>query len=114
MLVLGGGQQTLARYSPVVILELSDKLLQSIGTGTAKVKDFLYSLGYLSSHRTDENMVFAKSVLRASHPLFGELATGRKQVDSIPSFRDCPGYRCLSKDHNSGAATRRSSPSLGL
>jgi FkbM family methyltransferase len=60
LLVLRGAQQTLARYSPVLILELIDKLLQSMGTSAADVMEFLHCVGYRPRQRIGENMVFAK------------------------------------------------------
>ena len=60
LLVLKGAKRILARYSPVLIVELSDRLLQSMGTTTAGVKEYLQSFGYLPRQWIGDNVVFTK------------------------------------------------------
>jgi len=60
LLVLKGARQALTRFSPVLMVELNDTLLQSMGTSTAEVGEFLQSLGYLPRYPVEDNMVFAK------------------------------------------------------
>ena len=44
--VLKGGQETIARYRPVLIVELDDRLLEPMGTSSAEIITFLSSHGY--------------------------------------------------------------------
>jgi len=60
MLVLKGARQTLARYSPVISVELIDRQLKSMGTSAAEVTEFLRSQGYTPRQMIDANVIFAK------------------------------------------------------
>lgn len=61
LLVLKGAKQTLARYSPILIVELMDRQLQSMGASEAEVKEFLRSQGYRPRRQLDYmNFEFAK------------------------------------------------------
>jgi FkbM family methyltransferase len=52
--VLKGAQETLALYHPVLLVELDDRLLQSMGTSSLEIVAFLRSLGYTTGSRYDE------------------------------------------------------------
>jgi FkbM family methyltransferase len=60
LLVLKGAKQTLARYRPVLIVEVTDELLQSMGASAAELREFLRSQGYTPRHSMDANIEFAK------------------------------------------------------
>lgn len=45
-LVLKGAVETLARYHPVLLVELDDSLLGSMGTSSAEITEFLRARGY--------------------------------------------------------------------
>ena len=62
LLVLKGAEQTLARYGPTLIVEVSDGQLQSMGASAAELKEFLRSQGYTPRHSisAEENIEFAK------------------------------------------------------
>jgi FkbM family methyltransferase len=49
--VLKGAEETLAQYRPVLLVELDDQLLQSMGTSSAEVVAFLGQRGY-THHRS--------------------------------------------------------------
>ncbi len=57
-LVLKGAQNTLARYHPVLIVELVDSQLRALGASSAQVVDLLRSLGYAPSHGYGLNVEF--------------------------------------------------------
>ena len=59
LLVLKGARQTLTRYSPVLVMELVDKQLHSMGTSAAEVKEFLRAQGY-TARRDGANIEFEK------------------------------------------------------
>ena len=46
LLVLKGAKQTLARYSPILIVEVADEWLQAMGASPAELREFLRSQGY--------------------------------------------------------------------
>ena len=54
LLVLKGGIETFSRYRPVLLVELEDRLLNSMGTSSAEVIAFLDSCGYRIGSRYDE------------------------------------------------------------
>jgi FkbM family methyltransferase len=69
--VLKGAHETLALYHPVLLVELDDHLLNSMGTSSAEIIDFLRSRGYtLHGTYDDANFKFCpdaaafKSVLK--------------------------------------------------
>jgi FkbM family methyltransferase len=69
LLVLKGAKQTLARYSPVLFVEVMDNQLQAMGTSAAELKEFLRSQGYTPSHSLDLNIEFAKGIRIQPAPL---------------------------------------------
>jgi FkbM family methyltransferase len=60
LLVLRGARQTLARYSPAVIVEVVEKQLQAMGASSAAVQQFLSSQGYTPRGRVGDNVEFEK------------------------------------------------------
>jgi FkbM family methyltransferase len=60
LLVLKGAKQTLARYGPILIVEVMDMQLQSMGASAAELVEFLRSQGYTPRHSIDLNIEFAK------------------------------------------------------
>jgi len=60
MLVLKGARQTLARYSPVISVELIDRQLKSMGSSIAEVTEFLRSQGYSPRQTSSANVLFTK------------------------------------------------------
>jgi FkbM family methyltransferase len=60
MLVLKEAKQTLAHYSPILVLEFDEKLLQSMGTNAVELNEFLRSQGYMLRHSIGANRLFEK------------------------------------------------------
>ena len=52
--VLKGAQETIARYHPVLLIELDDRLLESMGTSSAEIIGFLSDHGYSLRRSYDE------------------------------------------------------------
>ncbi len=46
MAVLRGGRNSLVEFSPILVLEINEVLLQQAGTSASEVADFLIELGY--------------------------------------------------------------------
>jgi FkbM family methyltransferase len=59
MLVLRGAGRTLDRFHPVVIVELIEPQLRSMGTSVAEVRAFFTAHGYAPRAEIDNNVVFA-------------------------------------------------------
>jgi FkbM family methyltransferase len=57
-LVLKGAVETLARYRPVVVVELADRQLKSMGTSVEEVKAFLRTHGYAPKQSYADNVEF--------------------------------------------------------
>jgi FkbM family methyltransferase len=53
-LVLKGAQQTLDRYHPVIVMELEEGQLKSMGTSSAEILALLRSHGYTPRHSSGE------------------------------------------------------------
>ncbi len=63
--VLKGGQSTLAKYHPVLLIELEEQYLNSMGTSSTEVKEFLQSYNYSYHGLFDNaNYVFTPSAWR--------------------------------------------------
>jgi FkbM family methyltransferase len=60
LLVLKGAKQTLARYGPILIVEVMDMQLKSMGASATELREFLRSQGYTPRHSMDSNIEFAK------------------------------------------------------
>lgn len=60
LLVLKGAKQTLSRCSPMLIVEVVDDQLRSMGTSAAELKEYLRSLGYMPHHSMGSNIEFAR------------------------------------------------------
>jgi FkbM family methyltransferase len=60
LLVLKGANQTLDRYSPILVVEVADWQLRSMGTSAAELKEFLRSRGYTPRHVLGSNIEFEK------------------------------------------------------
>ena len=58
-MVLKGAVETLARYRPVVAVELIDPQLKSMGTSVAEVVAFMGAHGYAPRHSYEQNVEFA-------------------------------------------------------
>jgi FkbM family methyltransferase len=58
MLVLKGAKSTLARFHPVLIIELKDYQLKAMDTSTAEVQEWLRSRGYAFAQIVDQNFEF--------------------------------------------------------
>ena len=56
--MLKGALQTLDRYHPMLLLELVDRQLQSMGTSVAQVIELLHAHGYASGRRAGDNVEF--------------------------------------------------------
>lgn len=52
--VLKGAQETLAKYRPVLLVELDDSLLRAMGTSSAEITSFLGARGYRFHQSYDE------------------------------------------------------------
>jgi FkbM family methyltransferase len=67
MLVLKGAKETLARYHPIVVLELADHQLQNMGSSVAEVRRFLAAQGYAERHSfaSEGNYEFAPATAAA-------------------------------------------------
>ena len=61
MLVLKGAVDVLARYHPVVMVELVDQQLRSMGSSDAQVRSFLNAHGYTARGTFEDNVEFAWS-----------------------------------------------------
>jgi FkbM family methyltransferase len=60
-LVLKGAKETLARYNPIVVVEVVERQLRSMGTSATELREFLRSQGYTPRHVSDEfNIEFEK------------------------------------------------------
>ena len=59
MLVLRGAGRTLDQFHPVVIVELIEAQLRSMGTSVAEVRAFFAAHGYAPRPQIDNNVVFA-------------------------------------------------------
>jgi hypothetical protein len=57
-LVLRGAQWTLDRFHPVVVVELIEKQLQSMGTSSAELRRLLAAHGYVARAEAGENVIF--------------------------------------------------------
>ena len=57
-LVLKGAVETLARYRPVVVVELADRQLKSMGASVEEVKAFMRSHGYAPKQFYGDNVEF--------------------------------------------------------
>lgn len=57
--VLKGAVETLARYRPVVSVELIDRQLKLLGASAEEVMIFMRSHGYVPDQFQEQNMVFA-------------------------------------------------------
>lgn len=57
-LVLKGSQQTLARYHPIVLVEIIDHQLREMGSSAAQVREFFRSQGYTERHAVGDNVEF--------------------------------------------------------
>jgi FkbM family methyltransferase len=60
LLVLKGAKQTLARYSPILLVEVVDQQLQAMGTSAAELREFLRSQGYTPRHVLGSNIEYGK------------------------------------------------------
>ncbi len=60
LLVLKGATQTLAQFSPVVIVEVVDVQLRAMGTSAGELMAFMASQGYKPRHSVEQNVEFAK------------------------------------------------------
>ena len=71
LLVLKGAQGTIARYRPLLIVEIVDEQLKAMGTSSNEVISFARSVGYEPSHRIGQNIEFAfrnsSNVLPSAH-----------------------------------------------
>jgi FkbM family methyltransferase len=54
LLVLKGAVETLARYHPVVVVEMIDEQLKNMGTSSAEIIGFLRTQGYAARHSYGE------------------------------------------------------------
>jgi len=64
MLVLKGSQETLARFHPVVLVEIVDRQLRAMGTSSKEVYDFFGSHGYAARGTFEDNVEFAPASSR--------------------------------------------------
>lgn len=58
LLVLKGAPQTLDRFHPVVLIEVVDQQLRSMGTSSKEVYDFFHSHGYTARRSFADNVEF--------------------------------------------------------
>ncbi len=58
LLVLRGASKTLDRFHPVVVVELVDHQLQSMGTSEKELRAFMASKGYVAKHSLEANTEF--------------------------------------------------------
>ena len=62
-LVLKGSQATLARYHPMVLMEILDHQLRQMGSSAAQVRDFLREQGYTERRSVGDNVEFGFGAL---------------------------------------------------
>ena len=67
LMVLEGARETLARYHPMVLVEVIDQQLQSMGASSAKLTAFLRAQGYVARRTYDDNVEFTFESLAASN-----------------------------------------------
>jgi FkbM family methyltransferase len=95
--LLRGGQETLARYGPDVILEMANALFQQIGYDENTLLDFMSTLGYQALRIDNPNGSFAYAYF------------SRQSKISLP-----PYHRMRSGVASSGCVENVSSPSAAL
>ena len=57
-LVLKGSRETLARFHPMVLVEILDHQLQQMGSSAAQVREFLQAQGYTERQAVGDNVEF--------------------------------------------------------
>jgi FkbM family methyltransferase len=65
-LVLKGSQETLARFHPILMVEIIDRQLRQMGSSAAELTDFLRAQGYTARHATGDNVEFGFGAATAS------------------------------------------------
>jgi FkbM family methyltransferase len=66
-LALKGASEILARFRPVVVVELIDEQLKSMGSSAEEVKAFMRSHGYEQKHGYDQNVEFVPLGVPVAH-----------------------------------------------
>ena len=62
-LVLKGAQETLSRFHPVVLIEVVDRQLQSMGSSSKEVYEFFRSHGYTAQTSFEDNVEFVPRIV---------------------------------------------------